>query len=166
MNSIPILPERLDWSSAIGNFLINFGTLDYLVFCFLKDHLLSEEFGKIKEWHFKDRLNRMGQHLQEAQSPADQQNEFAQLVTRLEPIRELRNHLAHGHMYVRFDEQTQKPTVTVFKAKDLDTGFLPDAKHVEFAELLTASKELTELIERFQHLAGFKPSGFTASALS
>jgi hypothetical protein len=38
---------------------------------------------------------------------------------------------------------------------------------VEFVELLATLKRLTELIESFQSLAGFKLSGFTtASALS
>jgi len=54
MNSLPILPERLDWSSAIGLFLINFGTLEYLVFVFLKDHLPPEHFEKVRKLHFKD----------------------------------------------------------------------------------------------------------------
>jgi len=49
MNAVPILPDRLDWPSAIGNFLLNFGTLKYLVFVFLKDHLQPEEFDRVKE---------------------------------------------------------------------------------------------------------------------
>ena len=49
MNPTPIMPERLDWSSAIGLFLINFGTLDYFVFVFLKDHLPPEEFARVKD---------------------------------------------------------------------------------------------------------------------
>ena len=101
-------------------------------------------------------MRRMGQHMQEAKFSEEQQKDFAQLVNRLEPIRELRNHIAHGHMYCRIDDQSHKPTVTVFKAKDLDTGWMPDAKHVEFPELLAALKELNELIEGFQNLAGFK----------
>jgi hypothetical protein len=43
----------------------------------------------------------------------------------------------------------------LFKAKNLDTGWIPDAKHVEFPELLAALKALTELNEGFQRLAGF-----------
>ena len=156
MNPVPILPARLDWPSAIGNFLLNFGTLDYFVFCFLKDHLSATEFDKTKEWHLKDRLSRIAQHMQEAKFPAELQRECAELVTRLEPIRELRNHIAHGHMLWRLDEKTKQPTVTVFKAKDLDTGFLPDAKHVEFAELLAGLNTLNELIAQFQSLTGFK----------
>ena len=59
-------------------------------------------------------------------------------------------------MYVRRDPETQEATVTVFKAKDLDAGLLPDSKHVGFAELESALVTLTELIEEFQSLAGFK----------
>ena len=156
MNPIPIMPERLDWSSAIGLFLINFGTLDYFVFVFLKDHLPPEEFARVKDWHLKDRLSRIAQHLKDENHPVAEQTALAQLMERLEPIRELRNHLAHGHMYVRLAPLTQKPTVTVFQAKDVDTGWMPDSKHVEFAELLAGLKTLNGLIELFQQLDGFK----------
>lgn len=156
MNPAPILPARLDWPSAIGNFMINWGTLELFVFCFLKDHLPPEEFAKVKEWHFKDRLSRMGGHMHEEKFSAEQQKKFTQLVARLEPIRELRNHIAHGHMYARLDEKTREWVVTLFKAKDLDTGSMPDAKHVEFPELLAALKTLNELTEGFQRLAELK----------
>ena len=52
MSSVPIISDSLDWSSAIGQFLIKYGTLDYFVFVFLKDHLATEEFANVKEWHF------------------------------------------------------------------------------------------------------------------
>jgi hypothetical protein len=158
MNSIPIMPTRLDWPSTIGNFLLNYGTLDYFVFVFLKDHLSGDEFDRISEWHFNDRVKRIAQHLKDEKYPADQQTAFARLLERLEPIRELRNHLAHGHMYVWLDPETRTPRITLFKAKALDTGLLPDSKHVEFAELLPALAVLAELIEEFQALAGFKTS--------
>ena len=73
----------------------------------------------------------------------------------LEPIRDLRNHLAHSHLYIRLEPVTPKPIVTAFQAKDVDTGWMPDSKHVEFAELLAGLKTLNELIELFQQLAGF-----------
>ena len=159
MSTVPIVPARLDWPSTIGSFLLNFGTLDYFAFCFLKDHLPPDEFAKLKEWHFKDRLERIIQYMQEAKFPAEQQKDFTQLVARLKPIRELRNHIAHGHMYVRIDEETRRPTVTLFRAKDLDTGSMPDAKHVEFPELVAALQTLNKMIEAFQWLAGFKVEG-------
>lgn len=155
MSYVSIMPARLDWPCAIGHFLLNYGTLDYFVFVFLKDHLSPDEFANVNGWHFKDRVARIAQHLKDEKYPADQQTAFTRLLERLEPIRQLRNHIAHGHMYVRLDPETQKPTVTVFTAKDVDTGLLPDSKHVEFAELQSALTALPGLIEEFQHLAGF-----------
>ena len=156
-SSVPILPARLDWPSTIGNFLLNYGTLDYFVFLFLEDNLSPDEFAKVKEYHFKDRIERITQHLKDARYSVEQQTAFARLAERLEPIRELRNHIAHGHMYMRRDGKMQNPTITVFKAKDLDTGFLPDSKHLEFPELLAGLKSLNELIEELQRIAGFCP---------
>jgi hypothetical protein len=156
MNPVPIVPARLDWPSAIGNFLLNFGTLDWHVFGFLKDHLAPEEFAKVREWHFKDRVGRITQLLQQPGFTAEQQNAFAQMLTRMEQVRELRNHIAHGHMHMQFDPKIMQAKVTVFKAKDLDMDSWPDAKHVEFSELLEAMKTLSELIEEFDRLSGFQ----------
>jgi|SRR6266850_1178979 len=155
-SSVSILPESLDWPSAVGNFVVNFSTLDYLVFVFLKDHLSTNEFAKIQNWHCKDRVNRIAQHLKDAAYPTEQQAEFEQLVERLKPIRDLRNHIAHGYMHNSFDADPKKRKFTLFQAKDLDTEFLPGSKHVEFAELLDALSKLNELIEEFQRLAGFE----------
>ena len=157
MSFVPILPDRLDWSSAIGLFLINFGTLDHLVFVFLKDHLSSDEFAKIKEWHLNDRLDGIERFMREENYPAEDQAAFAELLKRLKPIRDLRNHIAHGHMFVSLGPATQKPTVTLVKAKDLDTWSSSDSKRVEFAELEKALSTLTGLVEEFKRLAGFKP---------
>jgi len=150
------MPARLDWPSAIGNFLLSYGTLDYFVFVFLKDNLPPDEFAKIRNWHLKDRINRIQKHLEESKRPAEQLAEFASMVERLEPIRELRNHIAHGHMYGRYDLRSKRFMVTVLKAADLDTGFLPDAKRVEFDDLVKGLNSLRELIGRFQELAGFQ----------
>jgi hypothetical protein len=40
---------------------------------------------------------------------------------------------------------------------------MPDAKHVEFAELLAALTRLNALIEGFENLAGFKTEGHASS---
>ena len=104
----PSLP-RLDWPPAIGNFLPNFGVLDYSVFAFLKDRLTSDEFVKIRDWHLKDRLDRIAKHMKKAKFPIEQQTGFSRLVARVDPLRELRNHIAHGHMLFSLDPDTGKP---------------------------------------------------------
>ena len=46
--------------------------------------------------------------------------------------------------------------MTVFKAADVDTGFLPGSKHVESEELVKGLASLRELIDGLQELAGFQ----------
>jgi len=153
------MPARLDWPSVIGNFLLNYGTLDYLVFVFLKDNLPPDQFKSVRKQHFKDRINRIQKHLEESKRPAEELAAFANMVERLEPIRVLRNHIAHGHMYCRFDLESKKFAVTVLKAAHVDTGFLPESKHVEFKELVNGLTTLSELVGKFQELAGFDVRG-------
>ncbi len=155
MSNASILPARLDWPSAIGSFLLNFGTLEYFVFVFLKDSVTEEEFAKVKEWHLKNRLDRIAQHLKDQNYPEAEQAAFADLIKRLEPIRDLRNYIAHGHMYFRYDPATKKARVTLMRAKDLDNAHLPETKILEFSELERALTALTSLISEFEHLAGF-----------
>ena len=57
--------------------------------------------------------------------------------------------------------ETQEQTGTVFWAKDLDSGFLPDSTHVELPELLAALSPLNELLKDLDRIAGFKTAGVT-----
>jgi hypothetical protein len=153
---LQILPARWDWPSVIGNFILNFGSLDYFVFVFLKDHLPATEFDKVREWHLKDRLARIAQYLEKENYPAEERENFSSIVLRLEPLRELRNQIAHGHLILRADEESSLPIVTIFQGRDIDTALLPGAKHVAFEEILAAFKLLGELCGEFERFAGFK----------
>ena len=155
MRSVPVLPERLDWHSAIGNFILNHGMIEYLVFVILKDNIAPAEFEKVKQWHFKDRLDRITRYLSDTKCSQEQQNYFKILVNRLDAVRDLRNHIAHGHLHLQLDPKTGNPTITIFKAKDLDAEQSPESKHLEFHQLRSALTTLSELIEELQNVAGF-----------
>jgi hypothetical protein len=64
-----LLPERLDWHSAIGNFMINFGALDLLLLDLLESKLSPDEFAKAKARHFRDRLDLLKKHLDHGTYP-------------------------------------------------------------------------------------------------
>lgn len=53
------MPARLDWSSAVGHFILNFGILDLHVQDFLESKLAPAEFGKLRVRNFQDRVERM-----------------------------------------------------------------------------------------------------------
>jgi hypothetical protein len=159
MNAPSILPARLDWPSLIGNFLLNFGALEHAVFVYLKDRLPANEYVKVREWHLKDRLERIAEILVEANATEEQKAGFADMVKRLDPVRELRNHLAHGHLCVTVEEETFKPSVTLMLVKDLNMQDSPECRQLPYQELLAAYQELNRVIADFQRLAGFSISG-------
>ncbi len=151
----PIVPARLDWPSATGSYLLGFGSLEYFVTVYLKDHLPAAEFEKVKEWHLKDRLERIRQHLAGEHRPQLEQDRFAALVERVIPLRELRNHIAHGQMHVRIHPETGEPKVTLLKAKEVDFGGQPEIKELGFAELERALTEIAQVNREFERFAGF-----------
>lgn len=156
MSSASIEPSRPDWPCTIGNFLINFGTLEWLVNVYLKDHLDSDEYSRVKEWHLKDRLSRIAQYLKDVDCLAKTREEFESVLVQLDPIRNLRNHIAHGHMTIMVNLETQIPEILISRPKDLDQEYSPEARHVTFGEMRQSLADLTKLIERFKAIVGFK----------
>jgi hypothetical protein len=150
----PILPNRLDWPSAIGNFILNYGVLDWHVFVFLESRMQPDQFARIKNEPLKDRIARVETLVNNGNFSAKQKHDFARFFARLDPVRELRNHIAHGHLLVRVAEDGKTPILTLSLPKNLDTTHAPETRHLEFAELTNALSELTALIEEFESLSG------------
>lgn len=150
----PILPDRQCWASTIGNFIMNFGMLDWHVQNYLEDNLAPDEFAKFKGRHFRERVERINEHLRQGTFSSEKREEFGKWAARLEPIRELRNHIAHGVMRVALADDMKTGSVTLSLPRDLDETNPPEARHLSFAELFEASTELTNLIEDFQKWVG------------
>jgi hypothetical protein len=149
----PILPARLDWPSAIGNFLLNFGALDWQLFDFLERRLPPKQFSKTRKEHFQKRVARVKKLVGAGKFSAEQRADFEQFFTRLNSIRDLRNHIAHGHLFVRWLELGKEPVLTLSLPKDLNATDAPETRNLSFDELCQASEELTALMDEFQHLS-------------
>jgi len=146
--------NRLDWASAIGLFIINFGQLDLDVQNFLETNLSPEEFARFKDRHFRDRVERIREHVHQPGFPVEKRDEFEKLVLRLEPIREIRNHIAHGLMHMALAEDLKTWTLTLSLPRDMDGSNSPEARHLTFAELLKVSTDLTNLTDDFKKWDG------------
>lgn len=154
MQTPSVLPAPRNWPSAIGNFLLNFGSLDYAVFVFLKDHLPSEEFERVREQHFKDRALRIRKILEGEEYGPEQRSAFDDLLQRIEPMRMLRNDLAHGHLLATVEPKTAVVSITVFNPKDVD---VPIPKSIPFDDVVSASNLLRSLIDILHGIVGFVP---------
>lgn len=148
----PILPARLDWPSAIGNFILNYGALDWHVFVFLERRMPPDQFAKIRSEHFQERVTRVRKLVATGDFSTEQKQAFEQFFTRLESVRELRNHIAHGHLLVRISAVGKTPVLTLSLPKDLDATEAAETRHLEFEELTKAQSELAALIDEFQKL--------------
>ena len=153
-NSASILPEQLSWASAIGNFLINFGFLHHLVMDYLNNALDVSEFDRWKEKPFKDQTMRIAQHLKEMPSAGEKEREFELLMRRLDPIRTLRNHVAHGHILCRWDVTKETWAISISLPKNIDSAYATETRHLTWTELRASLDELTEVIEAFMRFTG------------
>ncbi len=151
------IPPLDVWASAIGCFMLNFGTVEYHTFAFLEKELPPEEFQRLKKLHLQDRLGRIAKYMKEKDFPVSEQEAFDRLVQDIAPVRDLRNLLAHGHLYGRFDPESLSFTVVVSPAKDLDEAHLPTTRSAEFEEIRSALNTLQQLLEPLSRLAGFVP---------
>jgi hypothetical protein len=149
-----LTPARLDWPSVIGNFMLNFGVLDLHVLDSLESRLTPETFAMVRGWHLRDRLDLLKQHLPRDSHSKLTRERFERFFERLEPIRELRNHIAHGTMRLGLTADSNTWEVTLSLPRDLDASNSPEARHVTFEELDQARNELGQLIEEFEELDG------------
>jgi hypothetical protein len=140
----------------LGDFLLGYGMLDYLVTLFLKARIPEREFGKLRERGFKDRLDRMAGVIRDAGAPPKKIKWFDGLARRIDVIRDVRNHVAHAHLYGTGDPLTGESAVTLLTAKDADMGLLSESRHVTFKELVETNNDLQALLKDFEALAGFK----------
>jgi hypothetical protein len=150
----PPSPTLDQWSSAIGRYIINFGMLDLLVQDFLESILPSDEFLQLRDGHFKGRIKRLKAHVKGAEHTLEKKQALAQFFDRLEPARQLRNHIAHGLLRIGLAGDQKTWTHTLSLPKDLDGAGAPQARHLTYQELLKAGTELTQLIEDFKSLFG------------
>jgi hypothetical protein len=148
---VPIVTLPLTWSSALGLFMLNFGTLEMLVFAYAEKCLP----GELETWRrlpLMDRLNRIGQHL--TTEPA-RHAAFQSFQERFRPFRVLRNHLAHGYLQMVVAEG-KEPVLTITQATDLDAPLSSETSPVNFEQLTRALSALDELTTEFRRITDDK----------
>jgi len=144
--------ERLDWSSTIGLFVINFGMLDYLFFDYLEPRLSAQQFVKAKGGHFHDRMVMVKQLLGASSHSKAQKKRFREFFKSLDRVRDLRNHIAHGHLLLSPEKDGKTLSLTMSLPKNLDVVHEPTSRKLGLDELISIFGELTKLIEEFRQL--------------
>ncbi len=86
--------------------------------------------------------------------PIEKKQAIAQFFDRLDPLREIRNHIAHGVLRIALAEDHKTPVLALSLPKELDGSNSPDSQHLTHQDLSSATTALTDLIENFQNLFG------------
>lgn len=121
---------------------------------FLEASLKEKEFARLKDRPFWDRVERIKEYVTQADHFAERRQAVKEFFLRLEPIRELRNHIAHGILRIGLAQDQKTLLLTLSLPRELDGSNSPDARHLTFEELLNVSTTLTDLIEDFERLFG------------
>ncbi|HWQ91038.1 MAG TPA: hypothetical protein VN673_05150 [Clostridia bacterium] len=154
---VPVLSNNADWSSTIGNFVINFGMLDLHVQDFLESLLPPNQFSSAKELLLHKRVELIREILGKSNFPPEKTAAWMHWYQRLDELRRLRNHITHS--VLRLGIATDGAIAhTLSLPRELDDYDSGEAKHMTFDQLQEALKTLNALIEEFQSLAGFKIS--------
>jgi hypothetical protein len=161
-NAIPLFDGTLTCSSAIGLFLLNFGHLEFKVLVYLQKRLPAGEFEKVRAKPFKDRVARAGELFSHTPERCEA---YAGFLRSLTPIRELRNHLAHGFLQILVRPRTTEPVIGITRAVDFDASFAAETRHLTLNDLTQQVSALGETIEQFARLTDHD-SGWSASSLA
>ncbi|MBI5692386.1 MAG: DUF429 domain-containing protein [Verrucomicrobia bacterium] len=148
-DSAPIFDRTLTWSSAIGLFLLNFGHLEFLVLAYLEKQLGAAELERVRAKPFSEKVERVGGLFGRT---ANERGAFAAFIRALGPVRELRNHLAHGYLQVVRRPETVAPVIGITRTVDFGGISSEETRHLTFDELVRALSALKEVTEEFGRL--------------
>jgi hypothetical protein len=121
---VPIFPRQPSWASAIGLFIINFGTLELGILDFLENHVDAQLLAKLKKLHFKDRVDAALAIPGLAMAHPD----FVNVLHRTNPLREFRNHIAHCLARIECDRDGKPLKLTLtLPVLELQISIGPDS---------------------------------------
>ena len=155
------MPARLDWASAIGNFILNYGALDWHLTVFLEARLPEDEFDAVKDLYFQDRVRRIQKLVENDRAMSVKRTEFGKFFERLEAMRLLRNQIAHGQLTLKLTKELQVEGIVLTQPKDLDSQERTQSRALNFNEMVAAMTELADLLQEFQRLSGDWKEGET-----
>ncbi len=151
----PVILQSLDWPSVIGHFILNFGTLELTLLELLKRRLSEENWNALSRKSFHECVMCLRKLVAKTTEIAASAAEWEPLLLRLDEVRDLRNHLAHGSLVHTFGEELKTCTQRLVLTKEFSFG-LEETREVCFDELLKEANNLADLTEKLTELANQK----------
>ncbi len=158
----PVLPQRLDWSSMIGLFILNFGQLELALSDIIKLRAKPESRKGVLKKSFHDKIQCLKDLAEQHPLMVKKQKEWEALVARMDAIRDLRNHLAHGTLVHTVAEDLKSVSQRFCLIQDV-CAEVQDADRVTFEELHRQNQLLADVLGEMLKLdheceGAYKPS--------
>jgi hypothetical protein len=141
----PVLPQRLDWSSVMGLFILNFGALDLALSNILKLRSRPESKNAVIKKSFHEKI-RCLQHLAgEHPAMVEKRDQWEALIVRMNAIRDLRNHLSHSTLLHSVAEDLKTVIQVLCLTQDVSAN-VSDALRLTFEELFNQNQRLADVV--------------------
>jgi hypothetical protein len=152
-----MLPCRWDWPSSIGSFLLQFGHLEFLVSVYLQNRLPADGFEAVRRKPFDEQVQCAGELF--AATP-ERREAYGQFRQQLDPLRKLRNQIAHGTMHVVLRPDESVPAAGIVQTRDQSACCSRETEMVTLPKLCEQLQALSGALTEFQRLtdadAGWK----------
>ena len=141
----PVLPQRLDWSSVIGLFILNFGSLELALLECLKWRLPEKRWNAQARKSFHERVQCLRELVSQPAETVTASAEWEALIVRLGAVRDLRNHLAHSTLVNTLADDLKTWTQRLVLTKEFACA-QAETRQVSFDELHLETTKLADLI--------------------
>jgi hypothetical protein len=144
------------WHYWTGQFLLNFGMVEHLVFVLLRNTLPGGVPESLRDANLELRWERLLKLLPADEATAKWRKSLEEQTQALTEMRRMRNRLAHGFLLETVAEDLKSATCRIVQVKDWDRPYEPEVWSLSYDELANACQKLNPLIEALSGLAGFQ----------
>lgn len=147
----PVLPQRLDWPSMIGLFILNFGVLELALSHILKLRSKPESKNAAAKKSFHEKIRCLQALVDWHPEMVQKRERWQQLVLKMDAIRDLRNHLSHGMLVHTVAEDLKGMSQVLCLTQEVSAD-KPDVLKVTFQELVHQNQVLSGVIDELAAL--------------
>lgn len=161
----PVLPQRLDWSSVMGLFILNFGTLELALSDILKLRSRPESKNAVIKKSFHEKIQCLQDLAGRHPAMVEKRDQWKALIARMDAIRDLRNHLSHSTLLHSVAEDLKTVIQVLCLTQDVSTN-VSGMLRLTFDELFDQNQRLADVVDELMALdhgceGAYKPFGGT-----
>ncbi len=141
----PVLPQRLDWPSVMGLFMLNFGHLELALSDILKLRSRPESKNAVIKKSFHEKIRCLQQLAGQHPAMVAKRDQWEALIVRMDAIRDLRNHLSHSTLLHSVAEDFKTLIQVLCLTQDVSAN-VSNTLRLTFEELFDQNQRLADVV--------------------